>query len=88
MQKQTKGQIQEEQKIIEQINKIVLLRLKSLIVESLKKDDIPQFERIIKLNNPNLLLNFAAKKIPNLSAIISQEIEIIRSEIHPTGKIL
>ena len=75
----------EEQEIFAQINKIVLLRLKILILESLKKDNISEFERIIKLNNPNLLLNFAAKKIPNLSTLISQEIEMVRSEIHPTG---
>jgi len=75
----------EGQEILAQINKIVLLRLKILILESLKKDNISEFERIIKLNNPNLLLNFAAKKIPNLSTLISQEIEMVRSEIHPTG---
>lgn len=78
----------EEQEILERINKIVLLRLKSLIVESLKKDDISQFEEIVKSGNAGLLLNFAAKKIPNLSTLISQEIEMIRSEIHSTGKIL
>ena len=78
----------EEQEILEHITKIVLLRLKGLIVESLKNDDISEFEQMLKLNNPNLLLSFAAKKIPNLSAIISQEIEMIRNEIHPTGKIL
>ena len=78
----------EEQEILEHINKIVLLRLKSLIVESLKKDEILQFEQMLKLNNPNLLLSFAAKKIPNLSKLISQEIEMIKNEIHPTGKIL
>lgn len=88
MQKQTKGQTQDEQKIIGQINTIVLLRLKSLIVESLKKEDISQFEQIVKSNNPNLLLNFAAKKIPNLSTLIFKEIEIIRNDINPTGKIL
>ena len=78
----------EEQEILEHINKIVLLRLKGLIVESLKNDDISEFEQMLKLNNPNLLLSFAAKKIPNLSTLISQEIEMIRNEIHPTGKIL
>lgn len=88
MQKQTKGQTQDEQKIVEQINTIVLLRLKSLIVENLKKEDVPQFEQIIESNNPNLLLSFAAKKIPNLSALISQEIESIRNETHLQGKIL
>lgn len=88
MQKQTQGQTQDEKKIIEQINTIVLLRIKTLIVESLKKEDILQFEQIVKSNNSNLLLNFAAKKIPNLSTLISKEIEMIRSEVHSTGKTL
>jgi len=88
MQRLTKGQTQDEQKTLEQINTIVLLRVKTLIVENLRKEDISQFEQIVKSNNSNLLLSFAAKKIPHLSALISQEIEMIRNEIHPTGKIL
>lgn len=76
----------EEQEILEKINKIVLLRIKTLIVRYLKKEDIPQFEQIVKSNNSNLLLDFAAKKIPSLSNLISQEIENIRNEIHPEGK--
>ena len=77
-----------DQVILAQINRIVLLRIKSLIVENLKKEDISQFERIVKSNNSNLLLDFAGKKIPNLSTLIAQEIESIKSEVQSAGKIL
>lgn len=75
-----------EQEILEKINKIILLRIKSLLIKNLKKEDIPRFEQIVKSNNSNLLLSFASKKIPNLSNLISQEIDNIRNEIYLKGK--
>lgn len=71
-----------DQEIMEGINRIVLLRLKTLIVKSLKKDDISRFEEIVKSGNSNLLLNFAGNKIPNFSKLFYQELENIKKEIN------
>lgn len=74
-----------DQEIIERINRIVLLRLKTLIVKGLKKNDIPQFEEIVKSGNSNLLLNFAGNKIPDFSKLFCQEIESIRKDVNLPG---
>ncbi|MBF8249739.1 MAG: hypothetical protein HW400_340 [Candidatus Levybacteria bacterium] len=71
-----------DQELLERINKIVLLRLKTLIVKGLKKNDVPQFEEIVKSGNSNLLLNFAGKKIPDFSKLFYQELEGIKKEIN------
>lgn len=70
-----------EPEILEQINRIVLLRIKALIVKSLKKKDIPEFEQIVKKNNPKLLLSFANKRIPNLAGKIHEEIRRLTTEL-------
>lgn len=70
--------------VLVQINKIVLLRIKSLIIKNLRKEDISQFGQIVKSNNSNLLLDFAGKKITNFSNLVSQEIENIKNEIQST----
>ena len=69
-----------DQEILERINRIVLLRLKTLIVKGLKKDDIAQFEEIVKSGNSNLLLNFAGKKIPDFSKLFYRELEDIKNQ--------
>lgn len=74
-----------DREILERVNRIVLLRLKTLIVKGLKKNDISQFEDIVKSGNSNLLLNFAGNKIPNFSKLFCQEIETIRKEINLPG---
>lgn len=74
-----------DQEILERINRIVLLRTKTLIIKSLKKKEYPEFEGIVKSGNSNLLLNFAGKKIPNFSKLFCQEIETIRKEIYLPG---
>lgn len=71
----------DEQKILEQINRIVLLRIKSLIVKNLKQEDIPEFEQIVKSGNSNRLLSFAGKKIPNFSQKINLEIEQLKQKL-------
>ena len=71
-----------DQEILERINRIVLLRLKTLIVKGLKKNDIAQFEEIVKSGNSNLLLNFAGNKIPNFSKLFYQELDDIKNEIN------
>lgn len=65
----------EEQDLLEQINRIVLLKMKTLIVRNLQKEDIPEFEKIVRKNNSNLLLDFAHRKIPHLAQNIYKEIE-------------
>ena len=71
----------DEQKILEQINRIVLLRIKTLIVENLKKEDIPEFRQIIEKNDPKLLFSFANKKIPDLAGKIHEEIKRLTMEL-------
>lgn len=82
MQNQTISNIVPDQEILESINRIVLLRLKTLILKSLKKSDIPEFEEIVKSGNSNLLLNFAGKKIPDFSKLFYRELEDIKKEIN------
>ncbi len=79
---QNSANVVPDQEILEWINRIVLLRLKTLIVKGLKKNDIPQFEVIIKSGNSNHLLSFACKKIPNFSKLFYQELEGIKKEIN------
>lgn len=74
-----------DQEILERINRIVLLRLKTLIVKGLKKNDIPRFEEIVKSGNSNLLLNFAGNKITDFSKLFCQEIEKIKKEVNLPG---
>lgn len=82
---QNSGNILPDQEIIERINRIVLLRLKTLIVKGLKKSDIPQFEKIVRSGNSNLLINFAGNKIPDFSKLFCQEIESIRKDVNLPG---
>lgn len=82
MQNLTMPNIIPEQELLERINRIVLLRLKTLIVKSLKKNDISRFEEIVKSGNSNLLLNFAGKKIPDFSKLFYRELEDIKKEIN------
>lgn len=71
----------EEQEIFEQVNKIVLLKIKALIVKNLRKEDIPEFEQTVKENNISLLLTFAQKKVPHLSKKIYLEMEMLGQKI-------
>lgn len=72
----------QDQEILKRINRIVLLRLKNLIVKGLKRNDIPQFEEIVKSGNSNLLLSFMGNKIPDFSKLFYQELEEIKKEIN------
>jgi len=67
--------------IVERINKIVLLKIKTLIINNLRKEDVPEFEQVVKKGNTNLLLAFAHKKVPDLSLKIYQEMESFGKKI-------
>lgn len=82
MQKQTISNIVPNQELLERINRIVLLKIKTLIVKSLKERDIPEFEEIVKSGNAGLLLSFAAKKIPDFSKLFYRELEDLKKEIY------
>lgn len=70
-----------EEDILEQINKIVLLKIKTLIVKNLRREDIPEFERAVKKNDIYILLAFARRKIPHLSAKIYEEMKLFGQKI-------
>ena len=59
---------------LNQIERIILLKIKTVILQNLDKSDIPEFEQVMLQNNPQLLLKFAENKIPELSKKISHEI--------------
>lgn len=67
--------------IFEQINKIVLLKIKTLIIKNLRREDMPEFEQAVKKNNINTLLAFALRKIPHLSTKIHEEMKLFGQKI-------
>lgn len=71
----------DQQNIADQINKIALLKLKTLIVKNLSKEDLPEFESVVKNGNINLLLSFAYKKTPDLAFKIYQEMESLGQKL-------
>ena len=71
----------QEQKILEQINRIFLLRIKTLIVRNLKKEDIPAFREIVLQQNSNALFQFAIKKIPELENKLLEEFTAVNQEL-------
>lgn len=71
----------EEQDLFEQINKIVLLKIKTLIVRNLKRDDIPEFEQVVRKEDVGLLLAFAQKKVSDLSSKIHEEMKLLGQKI-------
>lgn len=77
----------EEQEVLAQLNRIVLLKIKTLIVSNLKKEDISEFEKIVLKNDSNLLLAFANKKIPNLAKMIYIEIDKLSQKLNLPTKI-
>jgi hypothetical protein len=74
------GRSQEEE-IIEQINKIVLLKIKTIVVRGLNESDIPEFEQVVKKQDLDLLLAFAQKKVPDLSSKIHEEMKLLGQKI-------
>ena len=71
----------QEEEVIEQFNKIVLLKIKTIIVRGLKKEDIPEFEQVVIKENLGLLLAFAQKKVPNLSSKIHEEMKLLGQKV-------
>lgn len=84
---QPKDSSAEEQEVLAQLNKIVLLKIKTLIVNNLRKEDIPEFEKIVLKNDSNLLLAFTNKKIPHLAKKIYIEIDKINQKLNLPTKI-
>lgn len=70
-----------EQKILEQIERIMAIRIKTLIINNLPQDALPEFKNIILENNPNILLSFAQQKIPSLTNKIYKEITKLKGEL-------
>lgn len=70
-----------EEDVIGQINEIVLLKIKAIIVRGLKKEDIPEFRQIVERNDPKLLFNFANERIPNLAGKVHEEIKRLTNKL-------
>ncbi len=68
-------------KNLEQLNAIVLLRIKTVVLRNLKKTDIPEFTKILEKKDSNEILAFASKKIPNITQLIGQEVQKISQEV-------
>jgi hypothetical protein len=71
-----------EKETLEIVNQIFLLRLKRLILVNIKKEDLDEFEKVIRLNNSSVLLNFASEKIPDFSDKVSKLIKDLTQEFH------
>ncbi len=67
--------------VLNQIERIILLKIKTIIIRNLKKEDIPEFEQIVLKNSPSLLLKFANEKIPSLSSKIKEEIMTLHKQL-------
>lgn len=70
-----------EEEFLQKINRILLLRLKTLILKNLKKEDVPDFEKAVLTNDSNVVLDFANKKIPSLALKITEEVEKVYAEL-------
>lgn len=77
----------EEQEVLTLLNRIILLKIKTLIARHLKEEDISEFEKIVLKNNPNLLLAFANKQIPHLGKMIYEEIDKLNQKLNLPSKI-
>lgn len=77
----TKNAKTNKEEIFEQINKIVLLKIKTLIVKGLRREDILEFEQAVKKNDVSVLLAFAQRRIPHLSTKIHEEMKLLGQKI-------
>jgi hypothetical protein len=66
---------------LNQIERILLLRIKTMIIRNLKREDIPDFSSTVLQNDPNLLLKFAEERIPELSKKINDEIIALQKQL-------
>lgn len=66
-----------KQEIFDQLNRIILLKIKTIVVNSLKKEDLQEFEDLVKKEDFVSLLAFARKKNPQLAQKISQEMMLL-----------
>ena len=66
-----------KQEIIDQVNRIILLKIKTLIINSLTKEDLQEFEKLVEKEDLVSLLAFARKKDPQLARKISQEMMLL-----------
>ena len=77
----TKNAKTNKEEIFEQINKIVLLKIKTLIVKGLRREDILEFEQAVKKNDVSVLLAFAQRRIPHLSTKSHEEMKLLGQKI-------
>ncbi|OGG24255.1 hypothetical protein A3A79_03645 [Candidatus Gottesmanbacteria bacterium RIFCSPLOWO2_01_FULL_43_11b] len=73
-----------EDKIFETINRVVLLRIKTMILKNLGKEDVFAFKEVVKKNDPKLFFDFAYKRIPHLADKIHSEIRQLSLELQKT----
>ena len=66
---------------LNQIERILLLRIKTMIIRNLKREEIPDFSSTVLQNDPNLLLKFAEERIPELSKKINDEIIALQKQL-------
>ncbi len=70
-----------EEKIFDTINRIVLLRIKTMILKNLKKEDAFAFREVVKRNDPKLFFDFAYKRVPHLAEKIHSETKQLSLEL-------
>lgn len=75
-----------DNRVLEQISKIHLLRIISLIVNNLAKDDIPEFEAILSKKDSGALLPFAIKKIPQFEVKLLEEIKATNQKLQEVAQ--
>ena len=66
------------------LKRILLIKLKTIILKSLKKEDVPEFIRIIAKNDTDLLLKFAYAKNSQLPRQLFEEIINLKQQIENT----
>lgn len=59
----------------DQLGEIIILKIKTLIVKNLRKEDIPEFEKVVKSDDFSQVVDFAYKRIPEFSKKFRQELE-------------
>lgn len=73
-----------EDKIFETINRILLLRIKTMVLRNLKRGDAFAFKEVVKKNDPKLFFDFAYKRVPRLAEKIHSEIKQLSLELQRT----
>lgn len=72
--------------VLEQSSRIHLLRLITLIVKNLKKEDCPEFEAILSRKDSGALLAFALKKIPLFEVKLLEDINSTNQKLREVAR--